>query len=814
MKKMILFLSICSFIAVTTAQDCEAHDTLRSGSCPFRSTRDLPLLECQDLCDDTAPIITPDQCGDYKHCCGNGTHCFQKVKPPPAGAVDNGKDAEESVQTALLGELTGTIAPRFLSVGPPNIIPGVPFPGCVPNVPSGGFPVSIAFPGYGGPGANPFGPSIPGPPVPPPPGNFYGGSNPFTPGFNPLLPPIGYPPVQLPNVCPQFPNNCKPNCRNPDFSPLVDVPYCQRIPCSPSDPLLDQDFAKCIRQPGCSFDYELFQYRRYLQHGVLAGVPVCHLTIRHPVFHRRAAEYVQQHGSWNPLLTKCLINEYREEIFGGSPGCYLVSMLEQFGQRAKSCGWRSIKESECYLSGCCWRTHPVFGPGCVSSVVPNQIKVRSGNDEQEESGFPSDRNLYGLPACLPFPSDATGPTFLDNYHICLKTGCAANVDINTYYQHLYQAGSGQLPFHLQQTYLDMIYGGQARPDNYQQVIKNILRSDPFSALTGGGGIPNLNPGTIPFSLPLDNDDDDDDSGSDPRFLNPGQPPSFPGFNPNPFPGAGPSGLSIFPPSPGAGFPNPYQPQCPFKPLNYPGLPPLKGKFDGCCDKPFCYIPRHQVRSSSSGITGYLSQWSKYGKCSVECGGGTQKRTRRCIGDGCEGRKPEVQTKVCNTKCCAKYRPWKPWQPCSQTRCGEGVQTRTRECYCGNNKVSNERCEGEDSETRTCSICACPTYQYTDWGTCDGDCCNGFHTRTRTCSNMGTCPQAASWCAPKVERESCPLFCDSWKLQASGSCNQQTCLSEPRCEADDGSPGNCCNPAEKGRGNRCCEGRCWVFCFGR
>ena len=115
-----------------------------------------------------------------------------------------------------------------LPVGPPNIIPGVPFPGCVPNVPSGGFPVSIAFPGYGGPGANPFGPSIPGPPVPPPPGNFYGGSNPFTPGFNPLLPPTGYPPVQLPNVCPQFPNNCKPNCRNPDFSPLVDVPYCQR----------------------------------------------------------------------------------------------------------------------------------------------------------------------------------------------------------------------------------------------------------------------------------------------------------------------------------------------------------------------------------------------------------------------------------------------------------------------------------------------------------------------------------------------------------------------------------------------------------
>ena len=48
-----------------------------------------------------------------------------------------------------------------------------------------------------------------------------------------------------------------------------------------------------------------------------------------------------QHGSWNPLLTKCLLNEHREKIFGGSSGCYLVGLLEESGHYAKTCGWKS-----------------------------------------------------------------------------------------------------------------------------------------------------------------------------------------------------------------------------------------------------------------------------------------------------------------------------------------------------------------------------------------------------------------------------------------------------------------------------------------
>ncbi|CAK8686570.1 unnamed protein product [Clavelina lepadiformis] len=60
----------------------------------------------------------------------------------------------------------------------------------------------------------------------------------------------------------------------------------------------------------------------------------------------------------------------------------------------------------------------------------------------------------------------------------------------------------------------VLTAGTARPDNYKQVIKNILRSDPSSAFTG---VPGANTGSISLSLPL-NDDSSGDSGSSPRLF--------------------------------------------------------------------------------------------------------------------------------------------------------------------------------------------------------------------------------------------------------------------------------------------------------
>ena len=56
------------------------------------------------------------------------------------------------------------------------------------------------------------------------------------------------------------------------------------------------------------------------------------------------------------------------------------------------------------------------------------------------------------------------------------------------------------------------------------------------------------------------------------------------------------------------------------------------------------------------VPGSWTEWSQFGKCSKECGGGIQTRSRTCTnpppsygGKTCEG--PATESKACNTESC-------------------------------------------------------------------------------------------------------------------------------------------------------------------
>lgn len=103
------------------------------------------------------------------------------------------------------------------------------------------------------------------------------------------------------------------------------------------------------------------------------------------------------------------------------------------------------------------------------------------------------------------------------------------------------------------------------------------------------------------------------------------------------------------------------------------------------------------------VNGGLSQWSSWSDCTYSCGKGEQTRNRSCTnpppangGKDCRGKKSGSQS--CNEQEC-EFGKWSKWGKCSKT-CGGGTKERTRTCK------SDPPCKGRTTTTKKCAKKPC------------------------------------------------------------------------------------------------------------
>ncbi|XP_057292430.1 A disintegrin and metalloproteinase with thrombospondin motifs adt-1-like isoform X2 [Hydractinia symbiolongicarpus] len=133
-------------------------------------------------------------------------------------------------------------------------------------------------------------------------------------------------------------------------------------------------------------------------------------------------------------------------------------------------------------------------------------------------------------------------------------------------------------------------------------------------------------------------------------------------------------------------------------------------------------------------------WEILHPCNVTCGSctdvwikhwwyqNTSKATdSECESDGPPPKKNETRRIQCNT-----FGEWGAWSAnCSKT-CNTGYKVRSRECFYENSEICNQKL----TETEDCNTHSCPVNgmwrEWSDFSICSVSCGNGTQTRTRQC----------------------------------------------------------------------------------
>eukprot|EP00929_Paragymnodinium_shiwhaense_P087744 TRINITY_DN4788_c0_g1_i1.p1 TRINITY_DN4788_c0_g1~~TRINITY_DN4788_c0_g1_i1.p1 ORF type:complete len:1566 (-),score=344.96 TRINITY_DN4788_c0_g1_i1:100-4740(-) len=152
-----------------------------------------------------------------------------------------------------------------------------------------------------------------------------------------------------------------------------------------------------------------------------------------------------------------------------------------------------------------------------------------------------------------------------------------------------------------------------------------------------------------------------------------------------------------------------------------------------------------VGKHCGGIDCEWFDWSSWGACSCECGGGSKSRHRAIKvapkngGILCDA-KDKKEVAPCNTQSCdrecvdGKWQMWSHWSVCSAT-CGAGYQSRSREVATEPNGCGHAL-EGVREDYQTCvaaEACGgdedCKIADWSEWSSCSCK-CMGIKERTR------------------------------------------------------------------------------------
>jgi len=169
---------------------------------------------------------------------------------------------------------------------------------------------------------------------------------------------------------------------------------------------------------------------------------------------------------------------------------------------------------------------------------------------------------------------------------------------------------------------------------------------------------------------------------------------------------------------------------------------------------------------------YRYEWSigAFGRCSADCGGGTQTRSVACVrsDDGvvvtdslCAGTRPEG-SQGCNSSPCVTYS-WRigEWGACSApVPCGASRQTRSVSCVRSDGaQVDDSFCSGSKPQTeQSCPATSCTQGQWSlgEFGACELLCSTSAHRRFVGCIRSDGVSVADTFCAgtKPTDRRSC------------------------------------------------------------
>ena len=183
-----------------------------------------------------------------------------------------------------------------------------------------------------------------------------------------------------------------------------------------------------------------------------------------------------------------------------------------------------------------------------------------------------------------------------------------------------------------------------------------------------------------------------------------------------------------------------------------------------------------------------TNWSSWGACSASCGSSSkQTRQRKCIlkytvypSIKCVGEDTNVRS--CTRPACPTWGSWSGWSSCSLTCGSSSARTRSRQCIFDGKPVASPLCPGSSSQAESCRKPGCPTWSnWGGWGACSVSCVSAGsgsinRSRNRRCVIAGTNTLTTGCPGSSTEVGACALLrgCPVWTSWGPWSPCSATC----------------------------------------